>query len=147
MAYMQLTAKADYAIRALIEIGAAEGAVKGDEIAEAQDMPRRFLENTRKELRAVRIVGAERGPSGGYRLHKPAEEITLAEIIDVVDGPLLTVRSHLPEEMEYEGRAQPLSPVWLALRRNMRSVLEAVTLADLIEDRLPDELLALAEED
>ena len=65
----------------------------------------------------------------------------------MVDGPLLTVRAHLPEGMEYEGRAQPLRPVWLALRRNIRSVLEAVSLADLIEDRLSDELLALAEED
>lgn len=141
---MQVNAKVDYALRALAELAnAGRGPTKAEAIAQAQGIPLKFLENILLELRHAGIVISQRGAVGGYRLGRPAEEITLADVIRVVDGPLANVRGLSPERLEYTGAAETLRDVWIALRANMRAVLEAVTVADLREGKLPDEVLAL----
>jgi Rrf2 family protein len=135
---MRITAKADYAVRAAVELAAAgEGPVKGDAIATAQDIPVRFLENILAEMRHAGLVLSQRGADGGYRLAKPAAEISLADVIRAVEGPLATVRSEAPDELDYSGTAQPLRDVWLALRVNIRAVLEKVSLADVVSGEIP----------
>ncbi len=141
---MQVNAKVDYALRALAELsGGGEGPIKAEAIARAQGIPLKFLENILLELRHAGIVLSQRGAVGGYRLGRPAEEITLADVIRVVDGPLANVRGLSPERLEYTGAAEALRVVWIALRANMRAVLETVTVADLRDGRLPDDVLAL----
>jgi Rrf2 family protein len=144
---MRVSAKADYAVRAAIELAAAgEGPVKGDRIAEAQDIPLRFLENILGELKHAGLVQSQRGQEGGYWLNRSADEITLAEIIRVVEGPLVGVRGQRPDEVVYDGTAgDALQRVWVALRANIREVLESVTLADLVAGELPTVVLDLTE--
>ena len=144
---MRVSAKADYAVRAAIELAAAgEGPVKGDRIAEAQDIPLRFLENILGELKHAGLVQSQRGQEGGYWLNRSADEITLAEIIRVVEGPLVGVRGQRPDEVVYDGTAgDALQRVWIALRANIREVLESVTLADLVAGELPTVVLELTE--
>jgi Rrf2 family protein len=143
---MRVSAKADYAVRAAIELAAAgEGPVKGDRISEAQDIPLRFLENILGELKHAGLVQSQRGQEGGYRLNRSPDEITLAEIIRVVEGPLASVRGKRPDELDYEGAAEPLQRVWVALRANIREVLESVTVADLVRGDLPQPVLELTE--
>jgi Rrf2 family protein len=144
---MRITAKADYAVRGAVELAAAgEGPVKGDAIAEAQGIPVRFLENILAELRHAGLVLSQRGAEGGYRLARPPAEISLADVIRAVEGPLASVRSEPPEELEYRGTAKPLRDVWLALRFNIRAVLEKVTLADVVSGRLPEPVAEFARE-
>jgi Rrf2 family protein len=143
---MQVTAKVDYAVRAMVELAAADGGpVKGEAIANAQAVPLRFLENILIELRHARLVRSQRGSEGGYRLARPAETITIADVIRTVDGPIASIRSARPDELSYSGVAAPLRDVWVALRANMRVVLEAVTLADVAKGQLPAEILRLTE--
>jgi Rrf2 family protein len=143
---MRVSAKADYAVRAAIELAAAgEGPVKGDRISEAQDIPLRFLENILGELKHAGLVQSQRGQEGGYWLNRSPDEITLAEIIRVVEGPLASVRGKRPDELDYEGAAEPLQRVWVALRANIREVLESVTVADLVRGDLPQPVLELTE--
>ena len=128
---MRVSAKVDYAVRAALELAAAgDGPVKGERIAQAQGIPLKFLENILLELRHHGLVQSRRGVEGGYWLARPAEEITLAEVIRAVEGPLANVRGIRPESVEYEGPAVRLQEVWIAVRANLRSVLETVTLAD-----------------
>jgi Rrf2 family protein len=136
---MRVSAKADYAVRAAIELASAAGEhpVKGDRIAEAQEIPIRFLENILGELRHAGIVQSQRGSEGGYWLARPADRITLAEIIRAVEGPLATVRGARPEDLDYHGDSEHLRDVWVALRANIRGVLETVTLADIAGRKLP----------
>jgi Rrf2 family protein len=144
---MHVTAKVDYAVRAVVELAAAaDGPVKGEAIAQAQDVPLRFLENILTELRHAGIVRSQRGAEGGYWLARPAEEITLAEVIRTVEGPIASIRSQRPNEVSYPGAAAPLQEVWIALRANMRAVLESVTLADVVSGELPAAVLSLTEE-
>ena len=142
---MRVSAKADYAVRAMIALAAAEveTPVKGEVIAEAQGIPLRFLENILAELRHHGLVQSRRGADGGYWLTRAATEITIAEVIRAVEGPLASVRGERPEEMSYDGVAAPLQRVWVALRSNIRSVLERVTLAHVVSDDLPPEVLEL----
>jgi Rrf2 family protein len=141
---VQVNAKVDYALRALAELAVAgPGPVKAEVIARAQSIPLKFLENILLELRHAGIVISQRGAVGGYRLGRPAEEITLADVIRVVDGPLANVRGLTPERLEYSGAATPLRDVWIALRVNMRAVLERVTIADLQRGALPPEVMEL----
>ena len=141
---MRVTAKADYAVRAAVEIAAAgEGPVKGEAISRAQAIPARFLENILGELRHAGLVRSQRGVEGGYWLARPPAEIAIADIIRAVEGPLASVRSEPPEELQYTGSAEPLRMVWLALRVNIRAVLETVTLADVVAGKLPAEVTAL----
>jgi Rrf2 family protein len=141
---VQVNAKVDYALRALAELAnAGPGPVKADAIAKAQSIPVNFLENILLELRHAGIVLSQRGAVGGYRLGRPADQISLAEVIRVVDGPLANVRGLTPENLEYVGPAAPLREVWIALRANMRAVLEQVTIADLQRGQLPPQVLEL----
>ncbi|HMJ73484.1 MAG TPA: Rrf2 family transcriptional regulator [Solirubrobacterales bacterium] len=140
---VQVTAKVDYAVRAMVELAADGGSVKGEAIATAQGVPFRFLENILLELRHARLVRSQRGSEGGYRLARPAETITIADVIRTVDGPIASIRSERPDELTYSGAAASLQDVWVALRANMRAVLESVTLADVARGELPAEILRL----
>jgi Rrf2 family protein len=145
-AAMHVSAKADYAVRAAAELAAAgDGPVKGDRIAEAQGIPLKFLENILSELRHAGIVQSQRGAEGGYWLARPPDQVTLADVIRVVDGPLANVRGAFPETVRYTGSASHLREVWIAVRVSLRSVLERVTLADLIAGTLPAEVRDLTE--
>jgi Rrf2 family protein len=139
---MRISAKAEYAVRAAVILAATpEGLVKRDAISDGQEIPESFLENILSDLRTAGIVVSQRGRDGGYRLTRPPEEIALAEVIRAVDGPLATVRGLRPESIEYSGVNEPLREVWLALRSRIRSVLEVVTLADVVSGKLPAEVL------
>jgi Rrf2 family protein len=142
---MHVTAKADYAVRAVVELVEAEqdSPRKVDSLAKAQAIPVSFLENILTQLRSAGIVRSQRGPEGGYWLGRPAEEITLAEVIRAVEGPLVGVRGQRPEEVQYSGSAESLQQVWIALRANLRAVLERVTVADVAADKLPPDVLML----
>lgn len=141
---MRVSAKADYAIRAAVELAAAgDGPVKGDQIAQAQEIPPNFLENIMGDLRNAGIVASRRGAEGGYWLARPAAEITLADVIRAVDGPLANVRGIRSEQLEYQGSAQPLRDVWVAVRASVRAVLEGVTLDDVARGRLPRTVASL----
>jgi Rrf2 family protein len=143
---MHVTAKVDYAVRAMVELAAADGGpIKGEAIANAQAVPLRFLENILIELRHARLVRSQRGSEGGYRLARPAETITIADVIRTVEGPIASIRSERPDELSYSGVAAPLREVWVALRASMRTVLETVTLADVATGQLPAEILRLTE--
>ena len=141
---MRTTAKADYAVRAAVELAAAGDLVTAEHVAQAQQIPLNFLENILRDLRRSGIVESRRGQAGGYVLARPATEITIADVIRAVEGPLASVRSEPPEELHYSGTAEPLRDVWLALRFNLRAVLEKVTLADVVSGELPAPLLAHA---
>jgi Rrf2 family protein len=142
---MRISARADYALRAAAELAAAGGGpVKGDALATSQSIPHKFLENILADLRHARLVRSQRGADGGYWLAQPAEDISLADVIRAVEGPIANVRGQRPELVEYAGPAAPLQQVWVAVRANLRAVLEVVTLADLAAGRLPDEVAAIA---
>jgi Rrf2 family protein len=134
---MRISAKVDYAVRAGAELAAAEGPVKGEQLAGAQGIPLQFLEHILLELKHAGIVRSRRGAKGGYWLARPADEVTLADLIRAVEGPLANVQGSPPEEVSYEGAAEHLREVWIAVRANLRAVLESVTLADLAEGELP----------
>lgn len=121
------------------------GPVKGERIAAAQEIPPKFLENILIALRHAGLVRSQRGAEGGYWLARPPEEITLAEVIRAVEGPLASVRGERPENLSYRGSASVLGLVWIAVRANLRAVLESVTLADLAAGTLPDAVLELTE--
>jgi Rrf2 family protein len=143
---VRVTAKVDYAVRAGVELAAASpGApVKGERIAEAQKIPLKFLENILLELKHAGLVQSQRGAEGGYWLARAPEEISLAEVIRAVEGPIANVRGQRPEQVEYGGVAEQLREVWIAVRANLRAVLEHVTLADVAGGRLPDEIARIA---
>jgi Rrf2 family protein len=142
---MHVTAKADYAVRAVIELAgsAAEKPRKVDDVAQAQAIPVSFLENILTQLRSSGIVRSQRGPEGGYWLARPANKLSLAEVIRAVEGPLVGVRGQPPEEVAYIGSAVALQAVWIALRANLRKVLEQVTVADVAAGKLPAAVRAL----
>ena len=131
---MRVSAKVDYALRALAELAAAPSGptVKGERLAEAQAIPLKFLENILTELRRAEIVASQRGVDGGYRLARPAEAISLADVIRAVEGPIATVRGSRPEDVGYTGAAAGLGEIWIELRASMRGVLEETSLADLV---------------
>jgi len=132
---MRVSAKVDYALRALLELAAAPppGQVSAERLATAQAIPPKFLENILLELRRGEIVISQRGVDGGYRLARPAGEISVADVIRALEGPIASVRGVRPEELEYTGNARRLQPLWIELRASMRDVLEGTTLADLLE--------------
>jgi Rrf2 family protein len=140
---VRTTAKADYAVRAAVELAAAGELVTAEHIAQAQGIPVNFLENILRDLRRGGIVDSRRGQQGGYTLARPAAEISVADVIRAVEGPLANVRGHPPEDLEYDGSAAKLRDVWVALRASVRSVLERVTLADLARGELPTEIARL----
>ena len=131
---MRVSAKVDYALRACAELAAAPpGPLKGERIATAQGIPAKFLENILLDLRHAGIVGSQRGAEGGYFLARPAAEISVADVIRAVEGPIATVRGARPEDTAYTGVATGLRDVWIELRTSMRGVLEETSLADLVD--------------
>jgi Rrf2 family protein len=146
---VKVSAKADYAVRAAAELAAAESGgqpVRAEAIATAQQIPQRFLENILSDLRHAGLVQSVRGAEGGHRLARPASEITVADVIRAVDGPLAAVRGERPEAVSYDGAAASLQVVWIALRKNVRDVIENVTLADLAAGTLPPAIQALTDD-
>jgi Rrf2 family protein len=143
---VRISMKADYAVRATSELAAAwgRGPVKAEQIAQAQDLPLRFLLNILAELRHAGVVRSHRGAEGGYELARPPSRITLADVIRAVEGPLASVHESRPEEVSYSGPARALQEVWIAVRANLRAVLEAVSLEDLARGNLPEPVKALA---
>jgi Rrf2 family protein len=143
---VRISAKADYAVRAMVELvgSAEETPVKGELIASSQGIPVRFLENILGELRHAGIVHSRRGAEGGYWLARPADDITLADIIRAVDGPLATVRGEPADELDYGDDLGSLQQVWIALRARIREVLETVTLADVASGELPEQVREIA---
>lgn len=137
---MRISAKADYAVRAAAELAAAPPGrpLKAEAIARSQDIPREFLENILRDLRRAGLVATQRGAEGGSMLARPATEITVAEVLRAVEGPLAAVRGVRPESLAYEGAAAALVDVWIALRASLRSVLDVVTLADVAAGELPE---------
>jgi Rrf2 family protein len=145
---MRISAKADYAVRAAIVLATSPDGrpVKAERIATAQDIPLNFLENILGELRHAGIVRSQRGAEGGFRLAKPAERVTIADVMRAVEGPLATVRGGPPEESSYPGPASELPRVWIAVRKSLRQVVEQTTLADVATGRLPKAVVRLAED-
>jgi Rrf2 family protein len=144
MLHMRLSARADYALRAAIELSAAGGAhVTAEQLARAQQIPGKFLEAILTQLRRAGLVRSQRGPEGGFWLARPAEDISLADIIRAIDGQLVGVRGERPENIGYIGAAEPLQSVWIALRANERAILEEVTLAHIVTGELPDRVVQL----
>ncbi|MDX3453420.1 Rrf2 family transcriptional regulator [Streptomyces sp. ME02-8801-2C] len=152
---MRISARADYAVRAVLELAVRQdaavpqgdgAAVKAETVAAAQAIPHKFLEGILGDLRRGGIVDSRRGGKGGYRLARPAAEITVADVVRAVDGPIVSVRGERPTTLAYTGPAEPLLPLWVALRANVRKVLEGVTFADLAAGELPDAVRGLAEE-
>lgn len=130
---MRVSAKVDYALRAMAELAAAPpGPTKGEQLAAAQEIPPKFLENILLQLRHAGLVASQRGAEGGYWLARPAAEISLADVIRAVEGPIASVRGVRPEQTSYTGAASALTEVWLELRSSMRGVLEGTSLADLV---------------
>ena len=147
---MRVSAKTDYALRAALELAAApdEKPVKGERIATSQAIPLRFLENILMQLRHAGLVESRRGADGGYRLARPAGEVTLADVIRAIDGPLAGVSGARPETLDFTGVAEPMRDVWIAVRASLRGVLEGVTLADVVAGGLPQHVRDLvADED
>ena len=143
---MRISAKVDYAVRAALELAAAGGdPIKGEAIADAQDIPLKFLENILGELKHTGIVASRRGAQGGYWLAKPADEVSLADIVRAVEGPLASVRGQGPETLEYRGEAEPLQKVWIAVRANVRAVMEDTSLAVVVGGELPAAVRELSE--
>jgi Rrf2 family protein len=142
---VHISAKADYATRALLVLAARtdDSPMTGEAIARSQGMPVKFVENTLVDLRRQGLVSAQRGPAGGFRLGRPAAEISVADIVRAVDGPLAEIRGERPEHTVYGGPAEHLQPVWVAVRASLRAVLEHVTLADVVAGTLPAHVMAL----
>ena len=145
---MRISAKADYAVRAVVELAAGQDGtpVKAELVARAQGIPLNFLENILGELRHAGIVRSQRGAEGGFRLAKPADQVTIADVIRAVEGPLATVRGGPPEESAYPGAASELPRVWIAVRKSLRNVVERVTVADVASGRLPRAIVKLADD-
>jgi len=139
MGRVRLTVKADYAIRALAELAARSDGkpIKAEELADAQNIPRGFLLGILGQLRNAGLITSQRGHEGGFSFRKSPKQITLADIIRAVDGPLAMVGDDRPGEVTYDGAAIMLAEVWVAVRANLRAVLEHVTLANLVAGKLP----------
>ncbi len=143
---MHISAKAEYAMRALLTLAAEpdDHALTAERLASAQSLPVKFLENILVDLRRGGLVRSQRGAEGGYRLARPADEVTAADVLRLVDGPLAEVRGSRPDQSSYEGPAERLQDVWVAARAALRSVLEHVTLADIASGRLPEPIATMA---
>lgn len=142
---MRVSARADYALRAVVELATVEeGTMKVEDIAASQEIPPRFLENILLALRHAGLLQSQRGADGGYRLAQPAAEISLADVIRATEGPLAAVRGVRPDDLEFEGSAEPMGEVWIAVRAALRSVLEQVSVADVARGELPAVVSRLA---
>lgn len=144
---MYISAKVDYACRALCALAKGEGcALTADDLARDQQLPVRFLRAILNELRRVGIVSSQRGSEGGYRLARPADEITIGEVFRRLEGPLAEVRNERPEHASYVGSAEHLQHVWVAVRASLRFVLDTVTIADVVSGQLPVSVAGLLDQ-
>jgi Rrf2 family protein len=139
---MRLSARVDYALRAVSELAAANAPRTVDQLSSAQQIPNKYLESILGELRRAGLLRSQRGPDGGYRLARPPAEISIADVIRALDGELANVRGSRPENLQYTGAAAPLQEVWIALRASERSILEGVTLANVAEGKMPQPIEA-----
>jgi Rrf2 family protein len=145
---VRVSARSDYAVRALIEVAGRPGEpVTADQVSKAQEIPLKFLLGILGDLRRAGLVRSQRGPSGGYLMDREPASITVADIMRAVDGPLASVQGSRPESMAYPGAAARLQEVWVALRASLRTVLEAVTLADLVTGELPPVIAKLTSDE
>lgn len=140
---MRLSARVDYALRAVAELAAADAPRTVEQLAVAQQIPNKYLESILGELRRGGLLRSQRGPDGGYRLARSADEISIADVIRALDGELANVRGSRPEHLEYVGAAASLQEVWIALRASERAILEGVTLAQVASGSLPETVSAL----
>ncbi|MDX2378707.1 MAG: Rrf2 family transcriptional regulator [Acidimicrobiia bacterium] len=144
---MRISERVDNAIRAMSELATEPGrAIKADSIAQRQDISLKYLLDILRDLKRAELVRSKRGPDGGFSLSRPAEAVSLADIFRAVDGPLADVHDESLRDLAYPAPAEALPEVWMAIRGSLRRVLERVTLDDLVEGRLPDEVVQLAEE-
>jgi len=146
---MRVTAKSDYALRALIEIASRtdEGPVSAEELGKRQDIPHGFLQSILADLRRAGLLMSQRGQSGGWRLATAPSEVTVADVIRAVDGPLVSVYGLRPEAVTYNDTASVLQPVWIAARSSLRDVFEHVTIAHLASGKLPREVVRRTEDE
>jgi Rrf2 family protein len=143
---VQISAKTDYAVRALLMLAAqSPDLVKVEVLTEQQQLPRKFVEAILSELRRAGLVRSQRGTDGGYALARPATEITIGAVIRVVDGPLAEVRGLRPHETTYTGVAEHLPDVWVAMRTALRTVLDETTLDNVLTGTLPEHVRQLAQ--
>jgi Rrf2 family protein len=140
---MRLSARVDYALRAMAELAAASAPRTVEQLAAAQRIPSKYLENILGELRRGGLLRSQRGPDGGHRLARPTSEISIADVIRALDGELANVRGNRPEDLAYTGAAAPLQQVWIALRASERVILEGVTLANVVSGEMPEQVAAL----
>jgi Rrf2 family protein len=148
---MHVSAKADYGMRALLELAAVHAdnptrLVKGEAISKAQDIPLKFLEGILRQLRQSGIVASQRGADGGYRLDRDPGEVSIADVVRALDGPLAAIRGQRPEDLDYSGASEHLREVWIAVRASMRHVLEHISLADVASGTLPPSVTDLLDE-
>jgi Rrf2 family protein len=134
---VHIPAKVDYGMRALLELARIDGSATGEELATAQGLPAKFLAAILNDLRRSGLVSSQRGLEGGYRLARPASQITAADVMRALDGPLAEVRGLRPEMTSYDGAAEHLQDLWVATRASLRAVLERVTLQDVVTGKLP----------
>jgi Rrf2 family protein len=133
-----ISAKVDYAVRALCTLAdSGQRPVTAEALAQSQGLPSKFLESILNDMRRAGLLLSQRGAEGGYRLSRPASAITVADVIRPLDGPLAEVRGLRPEAANYDGAAEHLQSVWIAVRASLRSVLEQVTIADIVSGDLP----------
>jgi len=144
---VRVTARVDYAVRALVQLAADASVtpVKAEHLATTQEIPPKFLLEILRQLKQHKLLISRRGPEGGYLLARPPSKISIADVIRAVEGPLATVRETSPADLAYQGPAEPLRTVWLAVRGALRHVLEDVTLADVMTGRLPRHVVSIAE--
>jgi len=135
---MYVSARVDYAVRALCTLAASDGPRTAESLARSQDLPAKFLESILNDMRRAGLLTSQRGPDGGYRLTRPAAEITVADVIRPLDGPLAEIRGLRPEAANYAGAAEHLQAVWVAVRASLRSVLDEVTIAGIVSGDLPE---------
>lgn len=140
---MYISAKVDYAVRALCSLAASDGPLTSEALATSQGLPAKFLESILNDMRRAGLLTSQRGPEGGYRLARPAGEITVADVFRPLDGPLAEVRGMRPEAANYEGAAEHLQAVWVAVRASLRSVLDEVTIADIVSGDLTGKVRTL----
>ena len=142
---MHIPARVDYGMRALLQLAASDEPLTADELAAAQDLPVRFLRAILSDLRRAGILSSQRGVSGGFHLARPADQVTVADVIRTLDGPLAEVRGSRPNDLTYEGAATYLRTVWVATRSAMRLVLEGTTLADVVAGQFSDQVQGLVD--
>ena len=145
---MRITARSDYAIRAMIELASNDGTMLTcDYIAQEQRIPAKFLGTILTDLRHAGLITSHRGAEGGYLLARPPRSVTVADVLRIVDGPLASIQGERPQDVEYQGSAVALQPLWVAVQASLRGVLENVTLAHLADGRLPRQVARLTEDD